>query len=46
VAWVRQGARPQGDDVDGDLRNAGTTFTEPLRPNDPGGITISAATHQ
>jgi pimeloyl-ACP methyl ester carboxylesterase len=46
VKWVRQGSKPAGDEVDGDLTNAGMTFTEPLRPNDPGGVKISAATHQ
>jgi pimeloyl-ACP methyl ester carboxylesterase len=45
VAWVKTGTKPQGDDVDGDLTNAGMTFTNPLRPNDPGGrsVTLSAA---
>jgi dienelactone hydrolase len=38
--WVHEGRRPDGDDVDGDLSNAGMTFTEPLRPNDPGGVRI------
>lgn len=36
VAWVTTGARPAGDDVLGDLSDAGRAFTEPLRPNDPG----------
>jgi pimeloyl-ACP methyl ester carboxylesterase len=36
VAWVEQGRKPAGDDVDGDLSNAGLQFTNPLRPNDPG----------
>jgi fermentation-respiration switch protein FrsA (DUF1100 family) len=36
VAWVRRNAKPEGDDVLGDLSNAGMKFTEPLRPNDPG----------
>jgi ankyrin repeat protein len=40
VTWVRQGTRPDGDEVLGDLRNAGLTFTTPLRANDPGGVTI------
>jgi len=40
VAWVKTGAKPQGDEVDGDLSNAGMTFTNPLRPNDPGGRTV------
>jgi len=38
VKWVREGARPQGDDVMGDLRDAGRRFTNPLRPGDPGGL--------
>ena len=40
VAWVRTGAKPAGDEVNGDLSNAGTTFTEPRRANDPGGLRI------
>ena len=44
VAWVRQGKKPEGDDVDGDLSNAGMKFTNPLRPNDPGGRTMTAPT--
>jgi hypothetical protein len=43
VKWVRDGVRPDGDDVDRDLSNAGLTFTDPLRPNDPGGVRISPA---
>jgi pimeloyl-ACP methyl ester carboxylesterase len=42
VKWVREGVKPDGDDVDGDLSNAGLTFTQPLRPNDPGGLRIAA----
>jgi len=38
VSWVRDGVRPRGDDVMGDLRDAGRTFTNPLRPGDPGGL--------
>jgi hypothetical protein len=44
VAWVKTGTKPQGDEVDGDLSNAGMTFTNPLRPNDPGGRTVTTAT--
>jgi pimeloyl-ACP methyl ester carboxylesterase len=40
VAWVKNGTKPQGDEVEGDLTNAGTTFTNPLRPNDPGGRSV------
>ena len=42
TAWVHQGTRPDGDEVEGDLSHAGLTFTNPLRPNDPGGIRIAA----
>jgi pimeloyl-ACP methyl ester carboxylesterase len=42
VAWVKTGQKPQGDDVDAELVNAGMTFTSPLRPNDPGGRTVAA----
>src|SRR4051812_3270240 len=38
TAWVHKGTRPSGDEVLGDLSTAGMTFTDPLRPNDPGGI--------
>ena len=41
VSWVRDGKKPAGDDVLGDLRNAGLQFTTPLRPNDPGGLTVA-----
>ena len=40
--WVHKGTKPEGDEVFGDLSNAGRKFTEPLRPNDPGGMRISA----
>ncbi|HKB10702.1 MAG TPA: hypothetical protein VKD69_08605 [Vicinamibacterales bacterium] len=43
VAWVKSGTKPQGDDVEGDLTNAGMTFTNPLRANDPGGRTVTAS---
>lgn len=41
VSWVRGGATPAGDDVLGDLSDAGRRFTNPRRPADPG--TLSAA---
>ncbi len=44
VRWVRDGAKPDGDNVDGDLSNAGATFTDPRRPNDPGGVRIGPRT--
>lgn len=34
--WVADGMKPRGDDVRGDLSDAGLAFTEPLRPGDPG----------
>ena len=43
VGWVRRNAKPEGDEVFGDLSNAGLTFTSPLRPNDPGTLRVSAA---
>jgi fermentation-respiration switch protein FrsA (DUF1100 family) len=46
VAWVKTGQKPRGDDVDADLTNAGLTFTDPLRPNDPGGRTVPTGTKQ
>ncbi len=42
VKWTRDGTRPDGDDVMGDLSDAGRRFTSPLRPNDPGGLRIAA----
>jgi hypothetical protein len=44
VNWVRDGVKPAGDNVFGDLRDAGRTFTNPLRPNDPGTLDIQPAT--
>jgi hypothetical protein len=38
VRWVHGGARPEGDDVLGNLSDAGLKFTDPLRPGDPGTI--------
>jgi ankyrin repeat protein len=43
VTWVRQGTKPDGDEVLGDLSHAGLKFTSPLRANDPGGLTIKPA---
>jgi dienelactone hydrolase len=40
VSWARDGKRPDGDDVFGDLTNAGMKFTNPLRPGDPGTISV------
>jgi hypothetical protein len=41
VKWVREGAKPAGDDVMGDLSNAGQMFTEPRREHDPGTIRVT-----
>jgi hypothetical protein len=40
VKWVTQGVKPEGDEVEGDLSNAGLKFTQPLRPSDPGGLRV------
>ncbi|HEX4347743.1 MAG TPA: hypothetical protein VHZ73_09230 [Vicinamibacterales bacterium] len=40
VAWVHDGKKPQGDDIMGDLKDAGRKFTSPLRPGDPGGLRV------
>jgi len=40
VKWVRDGVKPEGDDVMADLRDAGRTFTSPLRPGDPGHLDV------
>ncbi len=40
VHWVRDGVRPAGESVFGDLRDAGRRFTQPLRDGDPGGLTV------
>ena len=36
VNWVRNGVKPEGEDLTGSLVDAGRAFTEPLRPDDPG----------
>jgi len=43
VAWAQSGKRPEGDDVLGDLTNAGMKFTNPLRPGDPGFIRVQTS---
>jgi dienelactone hydrolase len=40
VRWVRDGVRPEGDTVFGDLSDAGRRFTVPLRDGDPGTLTV------
>jgi dienelactone hydrolase len=42
VNWVRNGVKPAGDQIMGDLSDAGRQFTSPLRENDPGTIRIPA----
>ena len=37
MRWVEDGKKPGGDDFSGDLRDIGKKFTDPLRPDDPGG---------
>ncbi len=36
VKWVGQKQKPAGEDLQGDLRDAGLTFTNPKLPDDPG----------
>lgn len=40
AAWVREGKKPAGEDLLGDLRDAGRAFTTPLLDDDPGGEAI------
>jgi hypothetical protein len=35
VKWVRDGVKPEGEDVLGDISNAGLKWTNPLRDDDP-----------
>ncbi len=37
VAWVEHGTKPAGEDLLGDLRDAGRAFTQPLADGNPGG---------
>ena len=37
VSWVRDGKKPAGDNIAGDLSDIGRQFTTPLRSGDPGG---------
>jgi hypothetical protein len=41
IAWFEQGVKPAGDDIMGDLSNAGLQFTNPQRPGDPGTLDFS-----
>lgn len=36
AGWVADKKKPEGDDIFGDLTDAGRRFTNPLRANDPG----------
>ena len=36
VAWVTNGARPEGEDLRGSLVDVGRNWTEPFLPDDPG----------
>jgi pimeloyl-ACP methyl ester carboxylesterase len=38
VSWVATGEKPPGEDLLGDLRDAGRAFTQPLEAGDPGGL--------
>ena len=37
VSWVERGKKPAGDNLLGNLMDAGRQFTQPLLPDDPGG---------
>lgn len=39
VAWVERDVKPAGDNLLGDLSDAGRAFTQPLGADDPGGLT-------
>jgi dienelactone hydrolase len=36
IHWVKNGVKPEGEDLLGSLENAGIQFTDPLRADDPG----------
>lgn len=36
--WVENGAKPEGEDIQGPLEDAGLDFTDPIREGDPGGL--------
>jgi hypothetical protein len=38
VAWVATGVQPAGEDLSGDLSDAGRAFTQPFEEGDPGGL--------
>jgi pimeloyl-ACP methyl ester carboxylesterase len=39
--WVHGGPKPDGDNIMGDLRDAGKKFTNPLRQGDPGHLGVT-----
>jgi pimeloyl-ACP methyl ester carboxylesterase len=41
AAWVHGGPKPDGDNVMGELRDAGKKFTNPLRQGDPGHLSVT-----
>lgn len=41
--WVRYAQRPAGENLLGDLANAGRQFTNPIRPGDPGTLRVTAS---
>lgn len=43
VRWVRDGVKPEGDDIFADFKDAGRRFTNPLREGDPGGLSVGPA---
>ena len=43
VKWVKEGVKPEGDNVMADFRDAGRRFTNPLRPGDPGVLTVDSS---
>jgi hypothetical protein len=43
AAWVHGGPKPDGDNILGDLRDAGKKFTNPLRNGDPGHLSVATS---
>ncbi len=41
AAWVHGGPKPDGDNIMGDLRDAGKKYTSPLRQGDPGHLSVA-----
>jgi hypothetical protein len=40
VNWVENGVKPAGDDIMAPMTDAGRQFTNPLRANDPGTLSV------